>query len=1015
MSSPRRRSDVFRRARFESIEPRLVLSANPANELVADQLVQSSISNPFAAATVDGHELTGLTEALKNYDFTGEGQTVVIIDSGVAYDHDALGGGLGESYKVVGGWDFTEENDANPYDDGPFGSHGTHVAGVIASEDADFPGVASGVDIIALRVFNDAGQTQLSWVEDALEWVHENRNSFANPITTVNLSMGLFTNTLTPPDGAVLEDELAQLAADGIFISAAAGNGYTRFEEPGLSYPASSPYVTAVGSVDSTGELSYFTQRDTSMILAPGRSVTSTVPDYMGNRNGIDDDFAQYSGTSMASPYVAGAAVLVREAYAFAGNGDVSAQTIYETIYNSADQVYDSATGTTYRRLNIDSAIDSVLTDDYGSTVATAHQVGQISGEVTLSGSITTLADSDYFTFKAAESGQVEVTVTATDRLDADVSVVSGGGQQSGSKLTFDVVAGQDYTLAIETNAGLGHYTLDIELAANEPVTPEPVAPEPVAPEPVAPEPVAPEPVAPEPVAPAPVTAAPSLPDPVAVEQVELADQVVSSTGKLYGFTATSSGVFTVEAFFQHSRGDVDLELVDSEGRRLATSVSNTDNERIDLTVSTGETIYVRATTSGSLTNSDVDLRVTNLVSQEGSGLVIRGTSGADQFRFVADSIYRITINGVDYEFDGESIAQVRFDGQAGSDSATLYGTHGSDSAALRAGSADLSGGGYSVSVVGTESIEVFGRGGSDLASIDDSSGDDRFTASPEYAAMTGDGFSLVANQFETVHAYARNGGTDEAALNDSAGNDLFIGTSSYGKVIGDGYMVRAKLFESVHGYARQGGNDRARITGTSSADVVTSTPTYTRLTSQDTAVRVKFFESVDVYGGGGYDQAHLRDSSGDDTLIARPDSTILSGSDYANTFRDFSQVIATASGGGIDTALFYDSAGADAFFADSVETRMSGSGYDNRARGFDRITARASGGYDQATLFDSALDDHFAATGDRAQMQSSALVTWVYDFDRVRAVSDSGGHDTAEVDAVDYLLQTSGPWDRVY
>ena len=1013
MSLPRLRSDVYRTARFEAFEPRVVLSVSPGSELAADQIVQSSISNPFAMATIDGHELTGLTEALKDYDFTGEGQTVVIIDSGVAYDHAALGGGLGENYTVVGGWDFTEENDADPYDDGPFGSHGTHVAGVIASSDGDYPGVAPGVDIVALRVFNDAGQTQLSWVEDALEWVHENRDAFANPITTVNLSMGLFTNTLSPPDGAVLEDELAQLAADGIFITAAAGNGYTRFEEAGLSYPASSPYVTAVGSVDSTGELSYFSQRDTSMLLAPGRSVTSTVPDYIGNRNGVDDDFAQYSGTSMASPYVAGAAVLVREAYAFAGYTDVSAQTIYETLYDSADLVYDSATGATYRRLNIDSAIDSVLTDDYGSTLVTAHQVGQISGEVTLTGSISTLADSDYFTFTASATGQVEVSVSTTERLEANLEVLSNSAQQTGSTLTFDVVAGQSYTLALDTAGGLGHYTLDIEMVAAAPVTATPVTPAPVTPAPVTSEPVAPEPVAPEPVTPAPVTPEPTLPTPVSVEQIELTNQTISSTGKVYGFTATHSGIFTIEATFQHNQGDVNLELLDGEGEQLATSSSTTSNERIDITLSAGETVYVRATTASGATNSDVDLRVTNLVSQEGNSLVVHGTSGVDQFRFIADSVYGVTINGVDYEFDGETITSVRFDGQAGSDAASLYGTNASDSAALRVGSADLAGAGYSVSVVNTESIEINGRGGSDLASISDSAGDDRFTASPNYAAMTGTGFSLVASQFETVHAYARNGGEDEASLSDSAGNDLFVGSASYGKMIGSGYMVRAKLFESVHGYARNGGNDRARLTGSSSSEMVISTPSYTKLIGNVAALRAKFFESVEVSGGGGYDRAYLQDSSGNDTLIARPDSAVLMGSGYSNTLRGFTQVIATASVGGVDTAILYDSAGADAFFADSAEARMSGSGYDNRARGFEKVTARASGGYDQATLYDSALDDHFAATGDLARMENSALATWVYDFDQVRAVSDSGGDDTAELDAVDYILQVSGPWER--
>ena len=280
MRSPRRRRDAFRKPRFESIEPRLALSAQPVAALDFDPVEVAPLGVTAAPTILDAHAVTGLTDVQDRHDFTGEGQTVVIIDSGVAYSHTALGGGFGPGFTVVGGWDFTEENDADPYDDGPYGSHGTHVAGIIASADPGNPGVAPGVDLVALRVFNDAGRTQLAWVENALRWVHENRDAFDNPITTVNLSMGMFTNTSSPPEGAVLEDELAQLAADGIFVTAAAGNGFARFEQTGLSYPASSPHVVAAGSVDSTGELSYFTQRDAAMLAAPGRSVELRVPPF---------------------------------------------------------------------------------------------------------------------------------------------------------------------------------------------------------------------------------------------------------------------------------------------------------------------------------------------------------------------------------------------------------------------------------------------------------------------------------------------------------------------------------------------------------------------------------------------------------------------------------------------------------------------------------------------------------------------------------------------------------------
>ena len=180
----------------------------------------------------------------------GHGQTVAVIDSGIAWDHPNLGGGFGAEYRVVGGWDFTEENDANPYDDGPAGSHGTHVAGIVGAtaNRAGDVGVAPGVDLVGLRVFNDQGEGYFSWVEKALEWVHTNRNAFANPITAVNLSLGTAWNAATVPSWAMLEDEFAQLKADGIFIAVSAGNSFTSYNTPGLSYPAASSNVVPVMS-----------------------------------------------------------------------------------------------------------------------------------------------------------------------------------------------------------------------------------------------------------------------------------------------------------------------------------------------------------------------------------------------------------------------------------------------------------------------------------------------------------------------------------------------------------------------------------------------------------------------------------------------------------------------------------------------------------------------------------------------------------------------------------------------
>jgi len=425
------------------------------------------IEQSLAAA----HDQSGLTQVRTDYGFDGTGQTVAVIDSGIAYDHLALGGGLGSGYRVVGGWDFTGENDADPYDDGPSGGHGTHVAGIIGGDAGSDNGVAPGVDLVALRVFDDAGNGYFSWVENALQWVYDNRDSFENPITAVNLSLGVATwNSDAIPSWANLENEFAQLETAGIFISVSAGNSYTSFNTTGLSYPAASPYVIPVASVDDGGLLSYFSQRNARVIAAPGRGIVSTVPDYAGNNNGIADDYASFSGTSMAAPYVAGASVLIREAMEFVGYTNITQDMIYDHMIATADSFFDSATNANYSRLNLEAAIDALIpTDDFGSTLATAYNLGTVSTSTSTSGLIGTLDDQDFFSFTAGATGTVSFSATANYGLTPSYSVDGATGSVANNTLTFDVIAGDVYTVSLETAAGqgIGYYDMVLSLESS--------------------------------------------------------------------------------------------------------------------------------------------------------------------------------------------------------------------------------------------------------------------------------------------------------------------------------------------------------------------------------------------------------------------------------------------------------------------------------------------------------------------------------------------------------------------
>ncbi len=229
--------------------------------------------------------------------------------------------------------------------------------------------------------------------------------------------------------------------------------------------------MVAAASLDSDGQLSSFSQRLDRVIATPGSYITSTVPDYAGNLNGRADDWATFSGTSMASPYLAGAAVLLRQAMLFAGQTNITQDRIYQVMQNTADWVYDPATAQNYRKLNLQRAIDSVMPgDDYGSTVATAHSLGSVGMNGSFTGSINRTSDRDYFTFTAASSGTLNFAATSNYDLATRWEVVGPGNgitTYDTGTLSLSVVAGQRYTIGLTTSAGIGYYQVTTSTGVN--------------------------------------------------------------------------------------------------------------------------------------------------------------------------------------------------------------------------------------------------------------------------------------------------------------------------------------------------------------------------------------------------------------------------------------------------------------------------------------------------------------------------------------------------------------------
>lgn len=220
----------------------------------------------------------------------GAGVVVAVLDSGAQLDHPQLA----EKF-TANGYDFVDD-DAQPDDlfngadddnDGLIdegAGHGTHVAGVINL-------VAPAAHIMPLRVLDSDGRGNHYVLAEAIQYAG------ANGADVINLSLG------TMADSQLMQDSLRVARQTGAVIVAAAGN----LNSNNVQYPAAYADVLGVTAVGPGFiRASFANYGDWVNLAAPGRSITSTFP---------IDGYAQWSGTSMATPFVAGQVALVRDRF----------------------------------------------------------------------------------------------------------------------------------------------------------------------------------------------------------------------------------------------------------------------------------------------------------------------------------------------------------------------------------------------------------------------------------------------------------------------------------------------------------------------------------------------------------------------------------------------------------------------------------------------------------------------------------------------------------------------------
>ncbi len=239
---------------------------------------------------------------------------IAIVDTGIDPEHPDLKG------KTVPGFSAIKESQTVKDENG----HGTHVSGIasaITNNAVGISGMAPNCKIMPVKVLDHSGSGDDAGIIEGITWAADH----GADIISMSLGGG--------GTSEAFEEAISYALKKNVVIIAAMGNDGQNIE----NYPAASKGVIAVGSTDAKDKISDFSNFGNWItVSAPGTQILSTFPTYKVdlNNEGLPQNYATLDGTSMAAPYVAGLAALIRSKY-----GKISPEQVKNIIIKGADDL----------------------------------------------------------------------------------------------------------------------------------------------------------------------------------------------------------------------------------------------------------------------------------------------------------------------------------------------------------------------------------------------------------------------------------------------------------------------------------------------------------------------------------------------------------------------------------------------------------------------------------------------------------------------------------------------------